>query len=106
MKVTDIEVIQFRTTTRGHPTKWGYGVWGDEVDSVGSITKISTDEGIEGHMLGGDKATMEGVIKPLILGENPLHREQIWHWMDQMSTFTHRPSESEMDWSIARCGIC
>ena len=71
MKITDIEVIQFRTTTRGHPTKWGYGVWGDEVDSVDTITKISTDEGVEGHMLGGDKATMEGVIKPLILGENP-----------------------------------
>ena len=96
MKITDIEVIQFRTTTRGHPTKWGYGIWGEEVDSVGTITKISTDEGVEGHMLGGDKATMEGVIKPLILGENPLHREQIWHWMDQMSTFSHRPSESEM----------
>ena len=96
MKITDIEVIQFRTTTRGHPTKWGYGIWGDEVDSVGTITKISTDEGVEGHMLGGDKATMEGVIKPLILGENPLHREQIWHWMDQMSTFSHKPSESEM----------
>ena len=72
MKITDVEVIQFRTTTRGHPTKWGYGVWGDEVESIGSITRISTDEGINGHMLGGDKATMEGGHQATHLGRKPI----------------------------------
>ena len=79
----------------GSPTKWGYGIWGDEVDSVGTITKISTDEGVEGHMLGGDKATMEGVIKPLILGETRCTRADLA--LDGPDVhFSHRPSESEM----------
>ena len=44
-------------------------------------------------MLGGDKASIEGAIKNLLVGENPLHREKLWHWMDQMATFGHGLSE-------------
>jgi L-alanine-DL-glutamate epimerase-like enolase superfamily enzyme len=97
MKITNVEVIHFRTKSYGRKagTRWGYGEWlaDDEVDSIGAVTRISTDEGVEGHMLGGDKAALEGPIKNMLVGENPLNREKLWHWMDQMATFGHSLSE-------------
>ena len=88
MKITDIQVIRFRTKARGQPTKWGYYVWGEEHEATASITRIMTDEGIEGYNLGGDRATMERVVKPLLVGENPLDRERLWHWMAQHPGFS------------------
>ena len=100
MKITNVEVIHFRTKQRGRGSgsRWGYGVWLDneEVDSTGAITKISTDEGVHGYAPGGDKGVIEGPIKNLLVGENPLDRERIWHWMDQMCTFGHGLSESTL----------
>lgn len=106
MKITDVEVIEFRTTTHQETSRWGYGIYlGDTVSrpAVTSLTKISTDEGVEGYMLGGDRAITERVIKPLLVGENPLDREKIWHWMDQMITFSHRLSER--DAGIVDCAL-
>jgi len=88
MKITDIQVVRFRTTSRSWPTKWGYGTWGDEHEAVSSITKIITDEGVVGYNLGGDQGTMDRLVKPLLVGENPLDREKLWHWMDQHSGFS------------------
>ena len=83
----------------------GYGVWIDneEVEGTSAITRISTDEGVTGHMLGGNKATMEGAIKNLLVGEDPLNREKLWHWMDQMSTFGHSLAEHEL--GIVDCAL-
>jgi hypothetical protein len=53
MKITDVEVIKFRTPTREHRTRWGKERWGEEIDAMSSITKISTDEGVSGYMEGG-----------------------------------------------------
>ena len=83
MKIVDIEVIRFRTTNRRHPTKWGYYYWGEEQPATASLTRIVTDDGLEGYNLGGDQATMDRVVKPLLLGQNPLDREKLWHWMSQ-----------------------
>jgi len=88
MKITDIQVVRFRTTSRHWPTKWGYGIWGDEHESVSSITKIITDDGVVGYNLGGDQGTMDWLVKPLLVGENPLDREKLWHWMGQHSGFS------------------
>ena len=97
MKITNIEVITFRTTARSRPSKWGYGVWGDEeFESARSITKISTDEGLEGYMIGGDRRYIEGPIKRMLVGEDPLARETIWNWMDQLCTFGHSLPEHVM----------
>jgi L-alanine-DL-glutamate epimerase-like enolase superfamily enzyme len=104
MKITDVEVIEFRTTTRQQGTRWGYSVWtGEERPATGAITKISTDEGVAGYMLGGNRAIMEHVVKPLLVGEDPLDREKLWHWMDQMVTFSHRLSERDM--GIVDCAL-
>ena len=106
MKISDVDVIAFRTTTQSQATRWGYGVYlGDTaaVDAVTTLTKISTDEGVAGYMLGGDPATIEGVAKPLLVGENPLDREKLWHWLDQLVTFSHRLSEQQA--GIVDCAL-
>jgi L-alanine-DL-glutamate epimerase-like enolase superfamily enzyme len=78
MKITDIQVIRFRTTSRLWPTKWGYSTWGDEHEVTSSITKIITDEGVVGYNIGGDQATTDRLVKPLLVDENPLDREKLW----------------------------
>jgi len=85
MKITDIQVIYFRTKSRVRPTKYGYYYWADEHDSIASVTKLVTDEGAEGYNLGGDRATIERLVKPLLVGEDPLQREKLWQWMTNYS---------------------
>ncbi len=43
MRITDVEVIEFRTTTHSIPSKWTYGIWGEGVQSTRTVTKVSTD---------------------------------------------------------------
>jgi L-alanine-DL-glutamate epimerase-like enolase superfamily enzyme len=103
VKISDVEVIEFRTTTHQRPTRWGYGVWADERPATATVTRISTDEGVAGCMLGGDRNVTEQVVKPLLVGENPLDREKLWHWMDQMATFGARLSEHDL--GIVDCAL-
>ncbi len=88
MKIVDIEVIQFRTRTRNRPTRYGYYYWGSERDVTTSLTRILSDDGGVGYNTGGDPATIERVVKPLLVGENPFDREKLWHWMDQHPGFS------------------
>ena len=88
MKITDVKVISFTAKTRGHRTKWGYGVQGEEHDIVQRILTIETDEGPKGIFTGGNGyffppgvEVIEELIKPLLVGEDPLDREKIWQWM-------------------------
>ena len=71
----------FSGDTHTHPSKWGYGRWGEEHETTQTVTKISTDDGAEGYMLGGEERYIDGIVKPMILGENPLEREKLWNWM-------------------------
>ena len=57
MKIVDVEVIAFRTTTQSKPSRWGYGEplpEGETRPAVTTITRVSTDQGAEGYALGGD----------------------------------------------------
>ena len=104
MKITDVEVIRFRTVSHGRPSRWGYGVPGEAQPATAAVTRVSTDAGVAGHMLGGDPAVTERVLKPLLVGEDPLDREKLWHWMDQMTTFGNSLSEHPPGSSTAPCG--
>ena len=103
MKITDVEVIEFRTRTREHRTRWGKERWGEETNATSSITKISTDEGVSGYMEGGSKAVIEGTVRPMLLGEDPLEREKLWGWMDQMTT--SRAKLTERDMGVVDCAL-
>ena len=106
MRISDVEGIEFRIRTQHEATRWGYGVYlgeGASREEVASLTRIATDEGVEGYMLGGDRTMVERVVRPLLLGEDPLDRERIWHWMDQMITFGHRLTEQQA--GIVDCAL-
>jgi len=82
MKITDVKIISFKAKSRLSTTKWGYGVWGEEHDEVQRILKIETDEGAEGFFTGDNmylvaptQEVIEQLVKPLLIGEDPLNRE-------------------------------
>ena len=61
-----------RLTTYRLPPRWMF-------------LKIETDEGAEGYFAGGNThfaplsaEVIEGLTRPLLIGENPLHREKLW----------------------------
>lgn len=103
MKITNVDVLKFRDVSRTLPTRWGYGVSGEPYDTTQTLTRISTDEGIEGFMLGGDPSVIKNIISPMLEGENPLNREKLWNWMDQLVTFGHDLPESEM--GVVDCAL-
>ncbi len=97
MRITDVDVIEFRVPTQHQVSRWSYGhplPEGETSESTATLTKISTDDGAEGYALGGDRSMLP-VVKPLLLGENPFDREKIWQWLDQTITFSHRISEQQ-----------
>ena len=104
MRITDVEVIEFRTTDRSRPTRWTYGVWtGEERETTSTVTRITTDEGVEGCMVGGSKRVIEGIVKPMLVGEDAMYRERLWNWMDQSATFSRQLPEADM--GIVDCAL-
>ena len=104
MRITDVEVIEFRTTDMRRPSRWTYGVWtGEERETTSTITRIATDEGVEGCMVGGDKRVIEGIVKPMLVGEDAMYREMLWNWMDQSATFSKSLPEADM--GIVDCAL-
>ena len=49
MKITEIELITFTITSGGSRTKWGYGQPGPGREVPHCITRIATDNGLEGY---------------------------------------------------------
>jgi L-alanine-DL-glutamate epimerase-like enolase superfamily enzyme len=87
LKITDVETIEFVSYDSAH-SRWGFPDWSglmsltkETYETKSSITKIATDEGVEGLCFGGKKEEVNRWIKPLLIGEDPLDREKIWQWM-------------------------
>ncbi|MEM2111142.1 MAG: hypothetical protein QXX08_04610 [Candidatus Bathyarchaeia archaeon] len=87
MKIIDIETIEFKTYDTILYSRWGYhyNFSGPKYETISKLTRIVTDEGVEGLCLGGDKAMTDRWIKPLLVGEDPLNREKLWQWMYSMA---------------------
>ena len=112
MRITDIEVITFKSQSNTVGTKWGYGQWHDDPQpSVHAITKISTDEGVSGYNTGGMggyfqgafPSEVEAMVKNLLIGEDPLSREHLWNLMRDNHNF-HESLIGNLDcalWDLA-----
>jgi len=83
MKIADIQVVRFRTTAESYPTRWGYGEPAEPHDVIWSITKVVTDDGLEGYNLDRSQAPDNPALHDLLVGESPLDRERLWQWMEQ-----------------------
>ena len=89
MKITDLQVIPFRVPAR----EFRNGQLLAETTAVQTVTRVSTDEGVEGCYLGGhghgdrdgltpdERAVLEGRIRGLVVGQDPFDRERFWHWL-------------------------
>ena len=82
MKIRDITLTPIRHPAP-HQLRWGKNVWND---MGGVIVQVYTDEGLVGI---GDacapvrlvRPLFEGIVKPLLVGENPLDVERLWEKM-------------------------
>lgn len=83
MKITAVETVNFRTCDTVQYSRWGYqyDFFGPKYPASSCLTRVKTDEGIEGICLGGDKVVADRWIAPLLIGEDPLDREKLWQWM-------------------------
>ena len=89
MKIVDLEVIPFQVQRKS----FSNGRVLPETNVIQTLTKIVTDEGIEGYYLGGhghgdqdglrpdERAELMGRLRSLLVGQDPFDREKFWHWM-------------------------
>ena len=83
MKIVDVTVDQFTYQSNQVRDFEGHGHPGEEHEATQTLTRIITDEGIEGYCFGGDPRVMEHLVKSAIVGEDPLYREKIWQRLNQ-----------------------
>jgi len=85
LKVTGVETIVFKYRSRVVHDVEGHAHPGPEHDAQQTLTRLRTDEDVEGYCLGGEKAAYRVAVEPLLLGENPWDREKIWQrlWRGQ-----------------------
>lgn len=96
MKIVDITVETFHYRSNIVRDADGHGHPGPEHDAVQALTTVITDEGLKGYCFGAiAKGTLEGIIKPVLLGQDPAYRERMWHQLKErqrlnLSTLTDR----------------
>ena len=87
MKITDVKVTPFTyqsqiirdTDGHGHAAPPGH-----THEAVQTLLTIETDEGISGHYFGApNAATILNVVRPYLIGEDPLYREKLWHGLKE-----------------------
>jgi L-alanine-DL-glutamate epimerase-like enolase superfamily enzyme len=89
MKIVDLQVTPFLVRRR----PFSNGELLAPVEVVQTLTTIVADDGVAGYYLGGhghgdqdglradERATLEGPIKALLVGQDPFDREKFWHWL-------------------------
>ena len=91
MRITNVSIKTFRTYADRWDTGHARPIPTQEL--MQTVLSIETDEGPVGHFLGGgshgdaeglsvvDQRLIEGRIRSLIVGQDPLDREMIWKWL-------------------------
>jgi L-alanine-DL-glutamate epimerase-like enolase superfamily enzyme len=80
MKIAAVSVQRFRYRSNVVRDSDGHGHPGPEHDAAQSLLTITTDDGASGHYFGGaDAGAIEHIVAPMLIGEDPLYRERIWH---------------------------
>lgn len=78
MKIVDVETIVFKYRSTVGSDIAGHAHPAPEHDAFQTLTKIVTDEGVEGYCFGGSKETNDRIVRPALVGKNPMDREKIW----------------------------
>jgi len=87
MKITDVNIKRFTYQSKTVRDTDGHGHAappGHEHEATQTLLSIETDEGLAGHYFGAaNPGTIESVVKPYLLGEDPLYREKLWHGLKE-----------------------
>jgi L-alanine-DL-glutamate epimerase-like enolase superfamily enzyme len=84
MKIVDISTRSFRYTSRTERDSEGHTHPGPEREATQTLVTVKTDDGAEGYAFGAAGDVIRGLVKPLILGEDPFDREKIWRHLNEM----------------------
>src|SRR4051812_27788778 len=80
MKITNVTVQTFRYPSNTVRDAEGHGHPGPEHDAHQTLVTLHTDEEVNGYAFGSlPKGTLEGLIKPMLIGQDPHYREKIWY---------------------------
>lgn len=88
MKIVDVRVRVFATTTRRHQDAAGHAHPGDPHKVRQGLLTIAADDGSEGHCFGVPEVmrphVIEKFVKTVLIGQDPFDRERLWqelaHW--------------------------
>lgn len=78
MKITDLQTIRFKYLSKNVRDSERHQHPGAEHETTQTVLKIITDEGVEGYTFGVNEQVIHSLIKPMLIGEDPLMREKIW----------------------------
>ncbi len=78
MKIVDVETIVFTYPSTRRADLAGHTHPAPPHDARQTLTVIVTDEGANGYCFGGSPEINDRVVKPALLGQNPLDRERVW----------------------------
>ncbi len=96
MKIADVTVQRFRYLAKTQRDSEGHGHPGPEHEATGTVLTIKADDGVEGSAFNVPNVeAVLGIVRPMLLGEDPLYRERIWHAIKErqrlhLSTLTDR----------------
>lgn len=83
MQIVEVRVETFRYTSEISRDIQGHAHPAAAHEARQTLLTIETDEGVCGYGFGIDKGLAEGVVRPLLLGEDPFFRERIWQGLYQ-----------------------
>jgi hypothetical protein len=86
VRITDVEVEKIFIPAPDPPFHWRSGLPGSLPDGYGAVLRVRTDEGCDGVALAprhGSSAILpdivDRVLRPWLIGADPLQREWLWH---------------------------
>jgi L-alanine-DL-glutamate epimerase-like enolase superfamily enzyme len=83
MKIVDLVTETFHYRSRVVRDSEGHTHPGPEHDARQTLLRIVTDEGAEGYCFGARADVLHAVVKPLLVGEDPMYRERIWQTLKE-----------------------
>ena len=84
MKIVDVSTRGFRHTSHTQRDSEGHTHPGPPREVTQHLAIVKTDEGAEGYCFGASPEVIKGLVKPLIVGQDPYDREKIWRHLNEM----------------------
>lgn len=78
MKIVDVITETFTYMAQTIRDSEGHSHPGPTHEARQTLLRIVTDEGVEGYTFGANPGVIAGIVKPILLGEDPFYRERIW----------------------------